>query len=388
MRFAHPGGGEVHLGYCSNVHAAEDVDGVIAQLARFAVPVREQLGASRLGVGLWLTADGAAQLRRDDGALARLRAALADGGLEVVTFNAFPYRAFHAPVVKAAVYEPNWTDPARFAYTVDVAWICAQLLPDDVEDGSISTVPLGWHAGWSAQDAAGSRARFGALTDELAAVQQATGRTVRVGIEPEPSCVVETIDEAIDALAGADPDWLGISLDACHHAVLFEDPATALAALERSGTRIVKCQLSSALRATEPRSPAGEARLREFVEPRFLHQTRERVAATGTILPTDDLPEALDGALPGDDEWRVHFHVPVSDGGPETTQDELVDWMRALLGGDTPLVSHLEIETYTWSVLPEDRRPVGDAGLIDGLAREVAWTRDRLTALGLQEITS
>ncbi|MFB9837461.1 xylose isomerase, partial [Actinoallomurus acaciae] len=122
MRFRHPDGTLVHLAYCTNVHPAEDLDGVLAQLARYAEPVRERLGAGTLGVGLWLAADVARALA-DEAALARLRRELTARGLEVVTLNGFPYRAFHAPVVKRAVYVPDWTERARLDYTLDLARI-------------------------------------------------------------------------------------------------------------------------------------------------------------------------------------------------------------------------------------------------------------------------
>ena len=101
----------------------------------------------------------------------------------------------------------------------------------------------------------------------------------------------------------------------------------------------------------------------------------------------DDLAAALGGELPGDSEWRVHFHVPVHADGPRTTQTELSATLAALVGGPAAVTTHLEVETYTWTVLPEAQRPRDDDGLVQGLARELAWTRDRLVELGLEEET-
>jgi hypothetical protein len=98
---------------------------------------------------------------------------------------------------------------------------------------------------------------------------------------------------------------------------------------------------------------------------------------------TDDLPEALAGGLPARDEWRVHFHVPVH-AAEHTTQDELRATLRALAGGPEPRTRHYEVETYTWGVLPDG--PGGDEGLVEGLAAELAWTRDRLVELGAEEV--
>src|SRR5690348_7756184 len=131
MRFRHRDGQTVHLGYCTNVHPGEELTEIVAQLDAYAVPVRERLGADRLGVGLWLAAPVAAQLAAEPEAVRRLRADLDARGLEVVTFNGFPYRAFHAPVVKHAVYRPDWTTRDRLEYTLNLARILVGVLPDD-----------------------------------------------------------------------------------------------------------------------------------------------------------------------------------------------------------------------------------------------------------------
>jgi hypothetical protein len=163
--------------------------------------------------------------------------------------------------------------------------------------------------------------------------------------------------------------------------VQFEAPDAALAQLGDAGVPVVKAQVSSALRVPEPGGAAGRAFLDAFAEPRFLHQVRECVH--GAVAGTDDLPEALGGDLPAESEWRVHFHVPVH-AAEHTTQDELTATLAALAGGPAPVTRHLEVETYTWGVLPDG--PGGDDGLVEGLAAELAWTRDRLVALGAEEV--
>ncbi|MGH8904636.1 MAG: metabolite traffic protein EboE [Egibacteraceae bacterium] len=380
MRFRHPDGGTVHLAYCTNVHAADDADGVVAQLARYSGPVRARLGVERLGVGLWLAAPAAASLARDPRAVAELRRALDRHGLEVVTLNGFPYTRFHAPVVKHAVYAPDWTRPERLAYTRDLARLLVELLPADIVDGSISTLPLAWRDPWSPSAQAAARAALEQLAADLESLAGATGRRIRVGLEPEPGCVVETTDQAARLLSEIGSPWLGVCLDCCHLAVQFEDPAEALATLAVAGVPVVKAQVSAALRAPMPDTAEGRAVLASYVEPRFLHQTR--ALTPGGVLAADDLDEALDGALPGEGEWRVHFHVPLH--APSgTTQAELVAALDALLGAAVPVTRHLEVETYTWTVLPPDQRLTGDDGLVEGIARELEWTCDRLTELGL-----
>lgn len=381
MRFRHDDGSLVHLAYCTNVHPAEDVDGLLAQLGRIAAPVRAALDTSVLGVGLWLPAPAAAGLAADPAATGRLRDELSRLGLEVVTMNGFPYRGFSEPVVKHAVYQPDWTDPARAAYTLDLARVLAALLPDDAAEGSISTLPLAWRKPWDDERA---RAVVGALTgvaEGLAALAAETGRPVRLGLEPEPGCVLERVAQAATVLGGVAPEWIGVCLDACHLAVAFEEPAAAIEALKEAGVAVVKAQVSNALSATEPRPRARADRLRPFVEPRFLHQTREKTRSA--VVGVDDLDEAIAGRLPAVGEWRVHFHMPVHH-AEGTTQAELTRCLDALIGGGKALTRHLEVETYTWSVLPDP--PKDDAGLVAGLVKELAWTRDRLLAFGLEPV--
>ncbi|WP_127573370.1 metabolite traffic protein EboE [Georgenia faecalis] len=388
MRFRHPDGTVVHLAYCTNVHPAEDVDGLVAQLARYAAPVRAALGVDQLGLGLWLPAEAAAHLAGSPREVARLRSALARAGAEVVTLNAFPYASFHAPEVKQRVYHPDWTEEARLAYTLDCAEVLAALLPDDAARGSISTVPLAWRTPWSDERHTRARATLDRLADGLARVEARTGRRVRVGLEPEPGCIVETAADAARLLAGLDPDRLGVCLDTCHMATAFEDPTEALAALDGAGLAVVKAQLASAVHVADPTAPETRTALGTFAEDRFLHQVREHDG--GRVLAVDDLPEALTGAeLAGDGPWRVHFHVPVHDAPDaplEGTADYLRDAARALVGGPRALTDHLEVETYTWSVLPEHLRPADDDGLVAGLAAELRWAHDRLTELGLEAL--
>jgi sugar phosphate isomerase/epimerase len=393
MRFRHRDGTIVHLAYCTNVHPAEDLDGVIDQLGRYAEPVRETLGADLLGLGLWLARDVATALAADAAAVRRLRAELAARGLEVVTCNAFPYQGFHAPVVKHAVYRPDWTEPARLAYTADVAQVLARLLPDDAAAGSVSSLPLAWRTPWT-----GERRRLtGDALDELAArlakIHAAEGRIVRVGFEPEPGCVIETTQQAGTHLANLDPDLFGVCLDTCHLAVAHEDPAAALARLAAAGLPMVKVQASVALECARPGDPADRQALEAFVEPRFLHQARES-AATG-LRAADDLDEALGlvagHPLPARAPWRIHFHIPLHapvEPPLRGTHQVLRTALAELFGGPVARTDHIEVETYTWSVLPAQSRPVDDDGLIDSIAAELGWLRGELTDLGLKELTA
>jgi sugar phosphate isomerase/epimerase len=388
MRFRHPDGSTVHLAYCTNVHPAETLDGVLAQLRDHCEPVRRRLGRDRLGIGLWLAKDAAHALVTDPSALRGLRAELDRRGLEVVTLNGFPYDGFGAEEVKYRVYKPDWADPARLDHTTSLARVLAGLLPDDVTEGTISTLPLAWRTAYD--DTAAARARTALLTlaERLDAVAELTGRSIRVGLEPEPGCTVETTADAIGPLTDIGHDRIGICVDTCHLATSFEDPRTALDALVRADVPIVKSQLSAALHADHPHLPDVREALAAFDEPRFLHQTRTSTAAG--LRGTDDLGEALAGdALPDSSPWRAHFHVPLhaAPAAPLTsTLPELKAVLTQLVGGTHPLTRHLEVETYTWQALPPELRPRGRTQLADGIAAELALARDLLTDLGLKEL--
>ncbi|MFG2640020.1 metabolite traffic protein EboE [Streptomyces sp. NPDC048370] len=388
MRFRHPDGSTVHLAYCTNVHPAETLDGVLAQLRDHCEPVRRRLGRDRLGIGLWLARDAAHALITDPGSLRALRAEIDRRGLEVVTLNGFPYEGFGAAEVKYRVYQPDWTRPERLAHTSDLARLLAALLPDDVTEGSVSTLPLAWRTPFDSRAEDAALAALTTLAERLDALEELTGKSIRIGLEPEPGCTVETTADAIAPLTALSTPRVGICLDTCHLATSFEDPPTALGALGTAGIPVVKAQLSAALHAEHPHLPEVRAALAAFAEPRFLHQTRTRTAAG--LRGTDDLPEAVSGrALPDGAPWRSHFHVPLH-APPEppltSTLPVLRSTLALLLGGPRPRTHHLEVETYTWQALPADRRPRNRARLADGIAAELTLARDLLTDLGLKEL--
>ncbi|GAA5116019.1 metabolite traffic protein EboE [Alloalcanivorax gelatiniphagus] len=385
MRLRHPDGTVVHLGYGTNVLPAEDVDGLIRQVGTYGDRLRRHLDSDRVGLGMWLPAAAARTLAADLGEVGRLREAIDAHGVEMVTLNAFPYSAFQDEVVKKRVYHPTWAEQARLDYTLDVARVLAALLPDDAARGSISTLPLGWRAPWLADRQSQAELHLKTLAAGLAQIEADTGKTIRVAFEPEPGCVIETIAEAVDRLDSADRDRIGVCLDLCHLAVGFEDATDALTRLDAAGLDVVKVQPAAALVVDDPADPEARAALAAYSEDRFLHQVRQRVG--NRLASRDDLPDALGGRRPLDDRspWRVHFHVPVhADPAPplRNSRDDLRASLAALLGGDTARTDHLEVETYTWSVLP-DGAPADDDALAAGLAAELQWVHRELVGLGL-----
>jgi sugar phosphate isomerase/epimerase len=366
---------------------------VEAGLDRYTVPVMRAYGQP-LAAGLWLARPVVTELLAEQDGVARFADGLGRRGLTCHTLNAFPYGDFHSERVKENVYRPDWTRPERLDYTVQCATVLAGVLPAGVE-GSISTLPLGFREFHNSPD---FRDRCAAQLVEcarhLARIHESTGKLIRLAIEPEPFCVVETTPEAIDwfrklwreaeqrGAADAVRTHLGLCYDVCHQAVEFEDVGESIRSLHREGIRINKVHASCALQLDDPRTNVeGRAALKRYVEIRYLHQT---IAVTpgGRHARAVDLTHELIDA-PGEDflsapSWRVHFHVPVDAeriGPLATTRPALREALSAVAALD--YAPHLEVETYTWDVLPGS----GPADLVTGLARELAATRDLLAAI-------
>jgi sugar phosphate isomerase/epimerase len=386
--------GDVHLTYCTNIHAGETWSEVLASLKSHVPPIKAQISPrAPMGLGLRLSAIAAKALARPQ-ALEELRGFLTEQGLYMFTVNAFPYGPFHGKPVKEEVYQPDWRRPERLAFTNRVAHILAALLPEDCI-GSISTVPGAFKAiatdPGAARTIAGNIARHAAT---LVEIEAGTGREIVLALEPEPCCLLETVEETIaffrdhllsDAAAvivaeqaGLDLPaaraalrrHLGVCYDVCHGAVEFEDPQLAFRRLQDAGIRIAKLQLSSALRLPQV-DAASEHLLKAFDDGVYLHQVVER--RNGALTRWTDLGPAFqalrDGRAGG--EWRVHCHVPIfleRAGRLHSTQPVLKAALACVAAGF--VAPHLEVETYTWDVLPPELRAGSRA---DAIARELAW---------------
>jgi len=343
-------GNDRHLTYCTNIHPAVGWDAVLESLRAHAPALKARLSPDGpFGIGLRLSGAESSELLQGD-RLARFREWLDGEGLYVFTINGFPHGTFHGEPVKADVHAPDWRSEERVAYTLRLVEILGTLLPDDV-DGTISTNPLSYGR-WLDDDGVQT------CTANVFRVADALQDTrIALAIEPEADGALATIDDLIrwwpDEL---DREHVTVCFDACHSAVAYEEPDAALDALDEAGIRVGKAQLSAAL--TVPGDAHEE--LRAFADPIYLHQVTE----AGSLRTWPDLPEAL--SANGSEEWRVHFHVPIfieRYGALESTQEHL---RRCIERVET---AHLEIETYTWDVLPADLK----VSSVDSIAREYEW---------------
>ncbi len=371
-----PAAASPRLAYCTNVVPAPTPEALVATLPGTWARVRELAALPRLALGLWFPRDVAAALAGSPAELSALRDALAAHALDAVTCNAFPADAFHAPVVKEAVYLPDWTDPARAAYTRAAAEIAAALAPRGALV-PVSTLPLGYPRWERARRRAAGRA-LAATAAELAALEERSGVRVVVALEPEPCCALERADDALRFFADELPRdaatrrHVGVCLDLCHAAVAHEDAVATLGAYAAADVLVAKVQVSAALDVADPADAAARAALAtRFAEPRWLHQ----VGVPGRIVR--DLDVALaDPALAAAAPWRVHFHVPLhlaSVAGVATTQPQVARFLRHVAALPAPPL--LELETYTWAAVPG-----ADDDLAAGIAAEIAWAAGELAA--------
>lgn len=395
-----PASGVRHLTYCLNVHPGESLAEVQDAIDRHAADVRRAVCADRpFGLGLRLSRRAADDLRQPSTRDA-FKDFLAGRGMYAFTLNGFPYGTFHQAPVKTDVYRPDWTDPRRLDYTRDLADVLACLLPEGTE-GSISTVPLSYKA-WPMDPAARSRLfdHMAEIALHLHRIRETTGREIHLGFEPEPDCTLETTPETVAWFEGPLEQegvprlarrtggsherardilrrHLGVCFDTCHLAIQFEDLSDSLTSLVRHGIRISKIQVSAALECSA--SAAARERLPAFCDPVYLHQVKCRPRPDAAVTAFPDLPDALAAPpAPHGAVWRIHYHVPLYFEG-----DSVLQTTAAAL--DTPFwqavarapVSHLEIETYTFHVLPPSLR---SGGVAPSIAREFEWVLPRLTA--------
>ncbi|MGP0090952.1 MAG: metabolite traffic protein EboE [Xanthobacteraceae bacterium] len=394
------GKGLGHLTYSTLVHPGDDWEQMWASLTTYVPQVKARFAPKdRFGVSLRLSAASAATLASSKTERDRLKKFLTDNDMYLYTVNAFPYGPFKDTIVKEQVYEPDWRSQERTQYTINVADVLADVAPADIAP-SIQSAPLGFKPRVTGPEVIAS------FTDHvlrvaahLVALEAQTGRTVTLALEPEPYCFLETTDETVDYFtkhlySGAAAERLaklagipiseahvalrrhvGVVFDICHQAVEYENITEMLQKLVDAGIPIFKLQEAAALHMPQVTQQTVDA-LRRYAKTIYLTQTVEKKDGRLTrFLNLEDAFAAWD-KNPGPREWRTHFHVPVflDDLGPfRTTRFAIEDALR--FHKAKPLSRQLEIETYTWDMLPENLKS-GD--IVDYVCRELEWVRGQL----------
>ncbi|MBN3895854.1 MAG: metabolite traffic protein EboE [Nostoc sp. NOS(2021)] len=391
-----------HLTYCSNIHPGESWLEVFANLEKYIPELKSRLSPTEpFGIGLRLADIAAKQLLQNNN-LAQFQAWLTQHDLYVFTLNGFPYGGFHRQVVKDQVYAPDWSTQERVNYTLNLVQILATLLPEGL-DGGISTLPLSYKPWWEKDQATFETVRkksclnIASVVIEIIRIRETTGKILHIDLEPEPDGLIENTSEVIDLyqkwLLPIGGNYLSENLnieqslaetkllehvrvcyDTCHFSVEYEQPKSVFARLQSAGIKIGKIQISAAIQVKIPADVEKRTliveRLRPFAESTYLHQVIER-RNDGTLHHYPDLITALphlEQSLA--EEWRTHFHVPIFIHDYQilqSTQDDIATVLHLLQTNNA--CQHLEIETYTWDVLPSEMK----IDLLTSIQREYEW---------------
>lgn len=382
----------LHLAYCTNIHRGETWEETFGALERYTLAVRDRVAHGQsYAIGLRLSEPASRQLS-DPAALLAFQKWLERERCYVFTINGFPYGKFHGGRVKEQVYAPDWTSRERLDYTNRLFDLLGELVPAGVE-GSVSTVPVSFKEFIRDQRQLNeAAANLWRCVEHIEKVSRATGKKLHLGLEPEPLCTLETSEEAVkffELLRAQRPgdlrldEHLGVNYDCCHLAVEFESPAEAIGRLRQHRIRLSKIHLSSALSVQPNEGVRGV--LKSFADDIYLHQVVAR-SHDGGLTRHKDLGVALAAAAARaphpDEQWRIHFHIPLH--SPPTklfgnTQDHLLGVLD-LVQREPAMCSHFEMETYTWEVMPPELK---NRSVVEQLVSEYDWTLGRMRERGL-----
>ncbi|HXI01362.1 MAG TPA: metabolite traffic protein EboE [Sphingobacteriaceae bacterium] len=395
-----------HLTYCSNIYSGESWEDHFDALKKSFPLIKQQVSPDEpMGLGLRLSNLASIDLITE-GNLKVFRQWLTDNQCYVFTMNGFPFGGFHHTRVKDQVHAPDWTTKERLDYTLRLFHILTKLLPEDME-GGISTSPLSYKPWFNNKEKLAKAKALATenillVADELHAIRQRTGILLHLDIEPEPDGFLESGREFINwfendlLIKGIERfrdklkisafkaetilrRHIGLCYDVCHFAIGYEPHAEIIQELTSKKIKVGKIQISAALKARVPQT-SGERQLvfnefSRFNESTYLHQVIAK-STNGDLIRYPDLPDALsDSGNPDVAEWRAHFHVPVFNGDfglLKSTQSDIVQVLEIF--SRIPFTHHLEVETYTWDVLPEALK----LPLNQSVIRELEWVRSIL----------
>jgi hypothetical protein len=377
-----------HLSYCSNIHTGEIWSEHFAQLKQHVPSVKAQVSPNQpMGLGLRFANQASIDLQ-DPAELKALQSWLREQNLYVFTLNGFPYGGFHNTIVKDQVHAPDWTSTDRRDYTIRLAHILSKLLTE--KEGGISTSPLSYKYWWNTEEECQQAMRASTqhlleVVDTLAEIEQNTGKIIHIDIEPEPDGLLSNHGDFVAwyenvLLPAGNPDLIRrhvqLCFDICHYGVSFDVPEASIQELKTKNIPVGKIQISSALRVDLRTQEADKiAELQKYQEPVYLHQVKA-LRKDGSYQEFKDLDEAFAAYQPSTyDEWRVHFHVPLfleTYGLLGSTQKEIRETLA--IQKASPFTNHLEIETYTWGVLPSAYQ----VPMAESISREIKTITDLL----------
>ncbi|TGM61446.1 metabolite traffic protein EboE [Leptospira vanthielii] len=388
-----------HLTYCSNIHPGESWSDHFSHLQKNLPLVRADLSPDApMGIGLRLANEASLELIKPE-IITEFQTWLEREGFYVFLINGFPYGSFHKTAVKENVYKPDWATKERLDYTLRLFSILSQLLPAGIE-GGVSTPPISYQF-FDATDS-DRKQRIAVATKHiinvlfhLIQIEKDSGKTLHLDLEPEPDGILGNVELWVQwfldvflplVIPEIQTKWgltkevaehtvrnhIRICLDVCHSAVSFEDNQTIVKLLKKNSIQVGRIQISSALKVVFSEQPKETMDfLVSFDEPTYLHQVVIR-SDDGKLQSYPDLSQALQRGGKPFEEWRIHFHVPVfldSYGLVSSTQKELVELLN--LHKEFSITNSLEVETYTWGVLPKELQ----IPMAESIIRELQWVK-------------
>lgn len=391
------------LTYCSNIHTGEDWQHHFSELQENIPLIKKNVCPNQpFGIGLRLANQASIDLSEPQN-LQKFQQWLSDNDCYVFTMNGFPYGGFHDVVVKDNVHAPDWTSTERVDYTIRMFRLLAQILPNQLSEGGISTSPLSYRFWWKDEKSLQNAVQIATqnmllVVDELLKIAEETGKILHLDIEPEPDGILENSAEFIDwyqhilmplaiehfakksisvkSVKEIINTHVQLCYDICHFGVSYEEPQPAIDQLNSLGIKVGKIQISSAIKVDFTIDAAAKLKaIAQYDEPTYLHQV-VALGANGKFDKYPDLKQAIDNFEEGKHtQWRVHFHVPLfleTYGLLSSTQSEIIKTLA--IQKATPFTNHLEIETYTWGVLPASVQ----VPLNESIIREITWVQSIL----------
>tara|TARA_R110000765_G_scaffold23571_4_gene59490 strand:+ start:286 stop:1479 length:1194 start_codon:yes stop_codon:yes gene_type:complete len=392
---------KLHLTYCTNIHPGQDWKSTFESIQKHVPGIKKEVSSNQaFGLGLRLSNKASEELEHGSN-MSDFKNWLADNNLYVFTMNGFPYGNFHNERVKDMVHAPDWTTNDRLSYTKRLFRQLSELLPKGL-NGGISTSPITYKYWHKSKEETEKAFEVGAkhmlqVAYQLFELENTTGKYMHLDIEPEPDGLLENSDEvlyfyskylvplgikffenklglgALEAEALV-KKYITVCYDICHFSLAFEEPVETFAKFEEQNIRVGKIQVSAALKivfnGTNDELIWGE--LSQFNEPTYLHQVTEKI--DGVVKTFSDLPLVLNNKG-SHQELRAHYHVPIfleKYGALFSTQDHILKTIEYIKSN--PVSEHLEIETYTWDVLPTDLKQDLSVSII----REIEWLKSHL----------
>lgn len=376
------------LMYCGNVHPCSTVREMIEQIDQYIIPIKKSRKLESMYLGVWFNCDLLADFYSNPQITEMLFDLMKKSSLIIKSLNAFPQREFHGVSIKENVYFPEWSEQSRLRYTLALAEFISKRRDSFAKSISISTVPLGYKKSWTEQKQRLAVDHLKQLAMSLSSMHKQTGIHIRVCLEMEPDCVLETTTEMIAFLNQTLDyqnnqeinNYIGVCFDVCHQAVMHESVKDSLNRLTREKINIGKIQVSNALRFKSEHFEHVQSILANYINSPYLHQVK--LLTNNGVKSIADIDKDLSNHVEFSEEVRIHFHIPINKRELSstllTTQHEIIETIDSL--SSLAIKPDVEVETYTWRIIDKE---VTSNSLSHYLVDEINWLETEMRQYNL-----